>query len=196
MSQFTYCSRTALFCILTTCVSFVFAVIFYVLYSWGYYSDITLTVIFGCICYHFGMRILVVSIVIASTTGSLMTGSKRWFNQSKIEKSFCKLIRIGKWKRHMPTFFPEDYSVSDNSMDMIIHSMCLYEVSHEIMLALTFPPFIAGIFIGNWWTITITACMGGVLDILCILIQRHNRPRVKKIKALQERLKRKKKTVA
>ena len=138
-----------------------------------YAFSITLFTVF----YHFAVRLLV-----GGVTNKILNNkvdyNKIWFKQRKFEQKLYKKLKVKKWKAKVPTYEPELFSIDEHSLDEIAGAMCQSEIVHEINVLISFVPIIFSIFVGDFWVFFITSILSAMLDLVFVIIQRYNRPRV------------------
>lgn len=141
---------------------------------------LTLSITFGTITYHFGMR-LFVGYVVNKIMKNKADYSKKRYQISKIETHMYELLKVQKWKNKMPTFDPELFSLEKHSWDEIAQAMCQAEVVHEIIIILSYFPIVASIFWGDFPVFLITSICASLVDFAFVIMQRYNRPRIVKL---------------
>ena len=82
------------------------------------------------------------------------------------------------WKRKMPTYDPELFNPRKHSWDKIAQAMCQSELVHETIVMLSFLPIFASIWFGSAWVFIITSMLGAFIDMIFVIMQRYNRPRI------------------
>ena len=169
----------------TAVLTAVLTILFTIFYI-GYKQKIflTLAISFGTVCYHFTVRLLVglwVNIAIRHP----INYRAKWFSQSAAEVAFYNRIRIKHWKKRLPTYAPETFSLKLHTPEEIVQAMCVAELVHEIILPFSFLPLLMAIPFGDFPVFFITSILSCGVDIPFILIQRYNRPRM--IKLIQKR---------
>lgn len=144
----------------------------------------TLVLTFGTASYHFCMRLIVGAAVKYGFKNGADCNSI-WFREKKFERRLYRFLKVKKWKGNMPTYIPENFSTKRTSLEGIINNMCVAEVGHEIICVLGFVPLLFSLFTDNawlyFWVFFMTAFIPGVLDLMSIVIQRYNRPRIVKL---------------
>lgn len=138
---------------------------------------LTMLITIGTVCYHFMMR-LIVGYMINNKFHNNMDYSKKWFQEKAFEIKLYKMIGVKKWKKRIPSFFPNDFSLNKNSVVDIIRVTCQAEIVHEIIMILSFIPVIFSIYIGAVSVFIITSCMAFLIDSIFVISQRYNRPRL------------------
>ena len=138
---------------------------------------LTLAITFGTTFYHFVYR-LIVGYGLFAIYHNHMDYSKNWFQERSFEKSLYKAIHVKKWKNKMPTFHPTWFDISKHSIEDIIMTGCEAEVGHEINVLLSFIPLILIFWFGAPTVFIITSVAGAIMDLIFVIIQRYNRPRL------------------
>ena len=141
---------------------------------------LTFAITFGTCFYHFGMR-LVVGHGIDAIFHNKMNYNRWWFEERKYEMKFYNFLRVKKWKKHLPTYNSEYYDVKKRSIEEIIQATCQSEVVHEINMVLSFIPVLLTIWFGSLIAFLVTSCVAFGLDGLFVILQRYNRPRLRRL---------------
>ena len=137
----------------------------------------TLAVTFGTTAYHFWMRLLV-GLLFNGIMKNKADYTKKWFQVSPFEQRIYKILRVKKWKGKMPTYNPETFDPALHSWDEIAQAMCQSELGHETIILLSFAPIIASVWAGALTAFLITSAVSAMLDLVFVIMQRYNRPRV------------------
>lgn len=148
-------------------------------------AALTLTITTGTVMYHFCFRLAVGSLV-----PCINNCDSKWFAEKSLEKKIYKFLKVNKWKRFFPSYSPETYDVANKSVMDIIKTTCRNEIIHEINILLSFTPILFIAFFNSPAAFILTSVFGGLCDLPFVIIQRYNRPRLKKI---QQRMNRKNK---
>lgn len=171
----------------TAFVSVLLTIIFVILYQ---QSDmdlwLTMAITFGTIAYHFCMRLLV-GLVVNLRMGNRANYRGKWYQLRPLEEKLYKILQVKKWKDKMPTYSPEIFSTKEHSLAEIVQAMCQAEVVHEVIMVLSFLPILAVIPFGEFWVFFITSLLAAGFDLMFVMMQRFNRPRI--IKLLNRRKK-------
>lgn len=153
------------------------AVLYHVFHTpWLLTAAITL----GTISYHLGIRLLVGGIV-AITMHNHADYHKKWFQLSHFEQRLYSGLKVKRWKNRLPTYAPESFSQEKHTFDEIAQAMCQSEIVHEINIALSFLPLLAPLWFGSFTVFCITSIAAACFDLLFVIVQRYNRPRIVKI---------------
>ena len=138
------------------------------------------------ICYHFAVR-MASGTVVDYRFHNEMDSNKPWFKVQGFEKGLYKFLRVKKWKDFLPTYRAEYFSMKDHSIEEILGAGCQAEIVHELcmvasLLSMTFAtPF------GSFGVFCATAIIGALIDLSFVIIQRYNRPRLKRAAGLKNR---------
>ncbi len=140
---------------------------------------LTFAISFGTTSYHFVMR-LVVGFLINTIFHNNFDYTKKYFKEKKYERKLYKILKVKFWKDKMPSFNPELFNLQIHSAKKIASAMCQAEIVHTIIAVLSFLPIFASIFLGSFWIFFITSVLSCTLDMMFVVIQRFNRPRILK----------------
>ena len=161
----------------TAAISCIFTILFTILYrALGHNGLLSLAITFGTTFYHFAMRLLVGTLV-----PRRFDYRKRWFQPAKWEPALYKVLRLKKWKAELPTYNPKLFSIQENSLEQIVTNMCQAEVVHEIIILLSFLPIAFSRAFNGFVEFLITSVLAAGFDLLFVMLQRFNRPRIVKL---------------
>ncbi len=162
---------------LTEIFGFCFAVFFAAnaYYKSGFLYSAAIT--FGVTFYHFAIRL-----VIGYFTDKLFCGrtnpNSKWFSQKKFEHIVYKKLKVHKWKRLVPTYDPDQFNLEHHSFEEIARSMCSAEICHEVIMLFALFPVLLIIPFGSPAVFIITSVLSALIDLVFVIIQRYNRPRI------------------
>lgn len=128
------------------------------------------------ISYHLIMRFIVGTVI-----SHHYSYRHNWFAEHKFEKRLYKLLKVKKWKKFMPTADIKKYSLRENTLEEIANNMCRNEVIHEVIAVLSYVPILFGIFAGAYPVFIITSVLASMIDMIFVVMQRYNRPRIIKL---------------
>lgn len=146
---------------------------------------LTLTITSGTFAYHFIMR-LIVGLIIDSIFHNDISYEIKWFKEHRFEKKLYSVLKVKKWKEHIPTYLPEVFSVEKELSD-IAKATCQAELVHEIIVGLSFAPILLTFLFGDFWVFFLSSLGAALIDTVFVIVQRYNRPRL--IKIIEKRLK-------
>jgi len=152
---------------------------------YGYGILLTLSITFGTIFYHLGVR-LAVGEVFQRTMNNRADYTKKWYQLRPWENSLYQKLGVKRWKNKMPTFYPEEFSPKLHTWDEIAQAMCQSELVHETNVFLSFLPIIASRWFGALPVFAVTSVLAAAFDLMLVMMQRYNRPRAVRI-ALKQR---------
>ncbi len=110
--------------------------------------------------------------------------------RKEIRKAFIRSVKGKKWKDKMPTFAPEMLDFKVHTWEEMAGAMCQSEVVHSIIAVLCFVPILATLVWGTFWVFFITSVLSACVESMFVIMQRYNRPRVKKMIEKQKRFNR------
>ena len=147
-----------------------------------------ITITLGVSLYHFVMRLLVGTIV-----NSIMNNKGNpgcfWFREKSFEDKLYKFLRVRNWKKYVPTYDPEIFNTSNKSVEELIGATCQAELVHEVIIVLSLAPILLIPFLGGAIAFIVTSILSMLIDLVFVIIQRYNRPRLIRVKSRFDRLK-------
>lgn len=141
---------------------------------------LTLAITFGTVGYHLGIR-LIVGLIYNKTMNNRADYTKKRYRLHKWESKLYDVLKVKRWKDKLPTYAPELFSNKVHTWDEIAQAMCQSELVHETNVVLSFVPLIASIWFDSFLVFLLTSLGGAIFDLLFVIIQRYNRPRIVKI---------------
>lgn len=78
----------------------------------------------------------------------------------------------------MPSYNPSLFDPTIHTWDEIAQSMCQAELVHETIVLLSLLPMVESIWFGDFLIFLFTSLGGAVIDMMFVIMQRYNRPRV------------------
>ena len=144
-----------------------------------------LAITFATTGYHFAVR-LGVGAVYDRLMGNRADCSKRWYQVRPWEERLYERIKIKRWKDKMPTFHPDTFSPREHTWDQIAQAMCQSELVHETNIVMSFLPLLAARWVGAFLVFLVTSLLGAGFDLLLVMMQRYNRPRILRLAARQK----------
>lgn len=145
---------------------------------------LTLAITFGTIAYHLGMRLLV-GFLFSRVIKAGVDYTGKWYRPRSWEAKLYRVLQVKNWKGKLPVYHPESFSPKQHTWDEIARAMCRAELVHEVNALLSFVPLAASLWFGAFAVFLLTSVGGAVFDLLFVMIQRYNRPRIVKL-ALRE----------
>lgn len=89
------------------------------------------------------------------------------------------------WKLKLPTYTPEKFSLRENTPEQVVCNMCAAELIHEINILASLVPVALSVAVpflrSTLPVFIITSAGAGLFDLLFVIIQRFNRPRMMKL---------------
>jgi len=147
---------------------------------------LTLAITFGTAFYHLAIR-LTVGAVFQKVMDNRADYTKKWYQVHPWENRLYQKLGVKNWKNRMPTFYPAQFSPKLHTWDEIAQSMCQSELVHEVNTLLSFPPILASKWFGALPVFVVTSILAAAFDLMLVMMQRYNRPRVIKIALKQQK---------
>ncbi|MCM1286247.1 MAG: hypothetical protein NC213_07815 [Acetobacter sp.] len=157
----------------TVVISVLFGVFLFLTLTTGNSLCYTLAITFATMCYHFIMRLTVGKFIPHS-----FNFKTYWFREKSFEKSLYKVLKVKKWKDKMPSYNPTSYMTRDNKIENIVNTMCRNEIIHEVNALLSFVPILFSLAFGAIFVFVITSIIACCVDLIFVVMQRYNRPRL------------------
>lgn len=162
---------------LTALSAIILMTVFFVL---NYYFNIEvlyiIAIIFLIIGFQFGVRVIVGNVV--PRFKHKINVESKWFKTKSFEEKLFKKLNVKKWKNKAPVYDPEEFDFEKNTKDQLIINMCNAEIVHEVNILSGYISLIFAIFLGYVWLFFIGAILGTGMDLIFVIIQRFNRPRM------------------
>lgn len=140
----------------------------------------TVTITVGVTLYHFAMR-LAVGTVINAIMNNKANHNHIWFREKSFENKLYKLIRVRKWKKHLPTYSPDTFDTGRKTVKELVGATCQAEIVHEVIMVLSLLPILSIPFLGGAAAMIITSVLAMLFDSLFVILQRYNRPKLIRI---------------
>ena len=141
---------------------------------------LSLAITFGTTGYHLGIR-LIVGTLFNLFMKNRADYTKKWYRVKAWEKKLYAKLKVKKWKNKMPTYDIDAFDASRHSWDEIAQASCQSELVHETDIVLSFVPIIFSIWFGSLSVFIITSVLGALFDLMFVIMQRYNRPRILKM---------------
>lgn len=171
-------------------ISTILAIVFIGLFipNFFYENDVLLsiTITVGVFAYHFIMR-LTVGYIINALLKNKVDYNAWWFKSKAFEAKIYDFIKVKRWKKHLPTFAPDTFDVKKHSLEEIASATCQSEIVHEVIIVLSYLPILLYIPFGTLGVFIATSVFASLIDLVFVILQRYNRPRLLKLIARQNR---------
>ncbi len=132
--------------------------------------------------YHLAMRLAVGGLV-----PNRFDYRSPWFQPRPWEQATYRRLKVKQWKKHVPSYDPRLFSLEEYTLPQILCHMCQAEVVHEIIVLLSFVPLLFGLVFGEYWVFLLTSLGSAGLDLVFVVLQRSNRPRLVRLLEKQSR---------
>ena len=166
--------RRLLFASIALCLAFVF-LYQYRSESWIFACAIT----WGTVAYHLLIRYLA-PVILYLVKRKKYCYESFWFRQKAWEPGLYEKLGVKKWKKKVElwTYDPSEFSTEHHTLEEIINNMCHAEAVHELIVFAGFSSLLFAVPFGEFWVFFLTAVLAGGFDMIFVILQRYNRPRV------------------
>lgn len=147
---------------------------------------LTLAITFGTTAYHFCIR-LAVGTLFQRIMQNKADYTKLWYRVGAREQALYEALGVKRWKHKMPTYLPDLFDITKHSWEEIAQAMCQSELVHETNILFSFVPVVCSVWFGSFAVFLITSVAGAAYDLLFVMMQRYNRPRILRIINQKER---------
>lgn len=130
------------------------------------------------ILYHFIYRIIVGEVTSKIDTNKPINYNSILLYEFKFEKPLYDFLKVKKQKGKMITAKPYKFNIYKRSLPEILKSMMIAEKVHIICFFLSYFPLLLIIPFGSPLAFIITSFLASILDLICVIIQRYNIPRI------------------
>ncbi len=146
----------------------------------------TLAITFLITFYHFAIR-LFIGFLYQKRFNNNISYNNKWFKVGKWEMEIYKKIKVKAWKKYMPTYNSDNFNIRLNSYEDVAGAMCQGELVHETIIIFSFLPVLASIWFGEIEVFIITSIISAFIDLMFVILQRYNRPRVLRLIRLEKK---------
>ncbi|MDE7230769.1 MAG: hypothetical protein K2N56_09855 [Oscillospiraceae bacterium] len=178
--------KKTIYIISAVCLVFMFA--FYKLFV-DNRNDVCLFmgILFMTAAYHLIVRLVIGTFGDAALEKGI-DPDNHWFADSNAEQSVYRAIGVKSWKNKLPAPEPWKFSVKRRSLEDIVAESCRTEVVHEAGVIASLLSVLLTVPFGYLWFFILTAVLGGIFDLVFIIVQRYNRPRLMRTAAKKRML--------
>lgn len=153
-----------------------FAFFFLMVYTKKYVFT-TLGITSMTICYHFTIRLVIGSIMDKISLMQFNPDSWR-FRERKFEKKLYKALHVKKWKKFALTYDNSKFDLSKNPTEDVIGECCRAESVHWLCIAASLVSISFTAVFDSLLAFLITGIAGALFDLIFVMVQRYNRPRL------------------
>ena len=171
-------------------VSLISIAVCFPLYSFcgaGIFNSLGITAL--TIFYHTGMRLFLGELLLPKLIPSDLNYGNRWFTSKAFEETLYTALKVKRWKSKMPTYSPGEFSFSDRSLEELVHASCKSEIIHWCNVAISFVPLAFALIFGDFIVFLITSLAAACFDLIFVIMQRYNRPRLVRLIQRKNRVK-------
>ena len=170
-----------------TIISFILTLLFSAVYFHTENSaSLSLAITMGTTLYHFAMR-LVVGFFYDRIMNNKVDIGRWWYQPKGFEAGLCRRLNVKNWKGIMPSYEPELFDPQKHTWNEIAQAMCQAELVHETIILLSFVPILFANLFGALPVFLITSVLSAAFDMIFVIMQRYNRPRVVRLMTKEKR---------
>lgn len=136
------------------------------------------------ICYHFTIR-LVIGNIFESVDASYFKPDSFRFREMGFERKLYKAIRVKKWKKYIPTYEENKFTLKGNATEDIVNETCRAEATHWMNVVASLASIMLSSLFGAAPVFVVTAILGALAELVFISVQRFNRPRLRRLADLE-----------
>ena len=145
---------------------------------------LTLGITAMTICYHFTIRLFIGGVMDRMALSNFRPEAWR-FRERRFEKKLYKAIRVKKWKKFAPTYDESKFDIRKSSAENVIGETCRAESVHWLCILSSLVSISFAVVFGSLPAFLITGVAGALVDLMFVMIQRYNRPRLMRYVAKQ-----------
>lgn len=171
-------------------VSLIIMIICFPLYSFceaGIFNTLGITAL--TVFYHVGLRLFLGELLFPKLIPSDLNCGSKWFTPKAFEDKLYKALKVKRWKSRMPTYSPEEFSFRERSLAELVYASCKSEIIHWCNVVMSFVPLAFSLIFGDFYVFLITSVAAACFDLIFVIMQRYNRPRLVKLIQRKNRLK-------
>ena len=127
--------------------------------------------------YHFTVRLVIGGVMDRVKLSKFRPEAWR-FRERRFEKKLYKVLRVKKWKKFAPTYDDGKFDLSYNTTKNIIGETCRAENVHWLCIVASLASIAFSITFGALAVFIVTGVLGALIDLMFVIIQRYNRPRL------------------
>ena len=146
---------------------------------------LTITVTAGTISYHLGVRLLIghaFDIAWSRRADRRSTGRQ----PAQWEQALYRRLHVRRWKKKLPTYTPALFDPTCRSWAEIADAMWQAERIHEANMVASFVPLFFSVWFGAIGAFAATSVLAAGYDLLFVVVQRYDRPRVSRLMAREQ----------
>lgn len=135
-----------------------------------------LGIIFMTLCYHFTIRLVIISIMERISLSNFDPESRR-FRGFEFEDRLWKILRVKKWKTLIPAYDKQVFSIK-RPLEELAGETCRSESVHILCALASLSTILFATMFGVWPAFIITGVLGALIDLAYVAVMRYNRPRL------------------
>ena len=158
--------------------------VLYIAFGWEFCTTLRTTAL--TVFYHFALRLVFGEWLLPRFFAERIDADCGWFRVRGWETALYRRMGVQKWKGKMPTYNPEEFSLEERSLGELVRATCRAEIVHEFNVAASFVPLLFAIPFGAFPVFLITSIAAAAFDLVFVVMQRYNRPRLLRLTRMRE----------
>lgn len=103
---------------------------------------------------------------------------RKLFRPRNWENKLYKALGVRRLKGRVPTYDPAQFDFEKLSVEQIIYNGCHAETVHRLIVLMSFLPILYTLIFGSFPVFLITSLFAAGFDLMFVVVQRYNRPRL------------------
>ncbi len=140
------------------------------------------SITFMTIFYHLAVRLLFGEWILIKIIPANPDYKIKYFDSdNKFERKLYDFLKLKKAISDAPTYSPDEFSKEKHSWGEIASATVRSEIVHTVNVFLSFVPLLFTLRFGSFPVFLITSLLAAGFDLYFVMLQRYNRPRLKRI---------------
>ena len=131
--------------------------------------------------YHFVYRIIIGETISRLDSPKDIDYNSFLLKEYRFEQRLYDIIKVKSWKNYMITAKPYKFDLYHRTFTEVLKSMLIAEKVHIICFFLSYLPLVLIIPYGSSLAFIITSFLASIIDLICVIIQRYNIPRLQSL---------------
>ena len=136
--------------------------------------------------YHLAVRLVIGEWLLPKFCARGIDANRAWLRTRSWETSLYRRLKVHRWKGGMPTYSPDEFSMDGRSLAEIVTATCRAELVHEIDAVASFVPLAFARWFGAFPVFFLTSIAAAGFDLVFVMMQRYNRPRLMRLEQMRE----------
>lgn len=140
------------------------------------------SITFMTIFYHLAVRLVFGEWILMRIIPANPNYKSKYFDSdNKFERRLYDLLKLKKAVSNVPTYSPDEFSKEKHTWGEIASATLRSEIVHTVNVVLSFVTLLFTLKFGSFFVFLITSLLSAGFDLYFVMLQRYNRPRLKRI---------------